>query len=79
MLFHVERPRIQVEAETQEIVVLVRQSFGHELAHGQHSNLHQNGRDRQRLRPVAEEGVEEDEDGARRDAQEPRPECHHRQ
>lgn len=60
MFLHVEGPRIQAEPPPQEAVLVLWEGGGHELADGQSSNLHENGRDAEGLRTEGEEGVEED-------------------
>lgn len=46
----------------------------HEMAEGEGGHLHGDLRDDERLRPVGEELVEEGEEGAREEPQEPHPE-----
>lgn len=60
MLLYVEGPGVEAEPPPKEAVLAAGEGGGHELPDGQSSNLHKNGGDRQRLRAVGEEGVEED-------------------
>lgn len=78
VLLDVERPGIQAESPPENAVLLRRQRGGHELPDGQGSDLHENGGDGEGLSAVGEEGVEEDEDDAGGQTQDPSPEGHHR-
>lgn len=76
MLLHVERTRVQAEGPAHEPELSVGQGRRHELASGKGRDLHEDGGDGEGLGPVYEEGVEEYEDCAGGQAQEPRPEGH---
>lgn len=78
MLLDVERTRVEAPLTTHKPVRSGGESPSHELADGQDGDLHKNRGDGERLRAVSEERVEEDEEDARGQTQEPSSECHHR-
>jgi len=60
MLLHVEGSRVQGEAPPEKAVLFGGKNRGHEPSYGENRDLHENGRDGERLSPESEERVQED-------------------